>query len=252
MSNIVLPAIFAALLIVPTTLAQIEQQQPQQVGQTTLVVTQNSDGQGIRVIDRNTNRQLINTGDLQNNNQQENDDDDDEMDEQVVNGLLEWLENKKKKKKNKKDKDKEKKPLVLPTKRPKIEKKEIHIHINNHISKDHKHHKGKHQQHHKGKHHSGGHYEDYHDGHYEGHHDKHYQGKHSWPLLGHHYYDLDHYDDHYGGGYSHGGHDHGDEYGGYESKEIAKYAKNPTSNKKAGDTMPKKMTTATRDFRNKA
>lgn len=184
-------------------------------GRTTLVVSQNPNGNGFSVVDKSNNNQVINTNSEQ---QVDGNDEDDRMEEQVVSGLLEWLEEKKRKKREKKKKKKkgekeeeEKKPLV----EPKLEKKEIHIHINTHIKKE-EHKKKKH--HHEHKKHGG--YEDYHDGHYDhDSHDKHYQGKHSWPLLGHHY-NWD-YDYHSGHGDHYGGH-HGDDYG-HESNKVSKF-----------------------------
>ena len=177
------------------------------------MVSQSPDGDGIRVVDRQSNREIINT-----NREIQEDDEDDEAEEQVVQGLLEWLDKKKKKKKKEKGKGKKKdrQPLILPVVPEKHERKEIHIHINNHIKKydNHKKQQPKHKKH--------GGYEDYHEGHY-GHdyHDKHYQGKHSYPLLGHHLH-LDHYEA-YGGGHYGGQHDHHEDYSGYESKKVARY-----------------------------
>lgn len=189
----------------------------------TLVISQNANG-GIRVWDRATNRELVNTGSLQLTENEE--------DNSLVQGLLEWIEEKKRKKKEKKDKekkDKERQPLVYPVPVPvpvqpnqpyRQERKEIHIHINNHIKKQ------PHKKHHGGKHH---HYEHYHDGH--GAHDKFYHGKHPYPLLGHHmFFDhFDHFDHHHDGGgghHSHGHDHHDDEYSGYESRGVAQYAAN--------------------------
>lgn len=194
-------------------------------GRTTLVVSKNPNGDGYRVVDPNTNNQLINTSNqAQNYNNDDNDEDDDEMEQQVVNGLLDWLDKKKKKKRKDKDKIRPPRPTLQPYIRPeRHEKKVIHIHINNHIKKS-----GKHAQ---KKHHGGhyyGQYENYHDGHYDhDYHDKHYHGKHSWPLLSHHfnwdYYSMDHYGGHQGDHY-------GDDYGGYESKKVAKYVANNHKN----------------------
>lgn len=185
-------------------------------GQQTLIVSQNPSGQGIRVIDRSTNRQLVDTGNLQ---ELESDaDDEDGLDDRLVGGLLEWFEKlkekKRKKKQKKNDKQEDKQPIILPIRPEKHERKEIHIHINNHIKK-HDSHKKRPQHHHQQKKH--GHYEDYHEGHYD--HDKHFYGKHSFPLLGHHF-DLgndyhEHYGSHYGSGH--------DDYSGHESKKVASY-----------------------------
>lgn len=175
----------------------------QQQQRTSLIISQNGNGQ-IRVVDPSTNSsRVINTSELDNQTAEEEGD----LDEQVVRGLWEWLEEKKRKKK---DKNRRPKPLV----QPKIERKEIHIHINNTIKKKDDHHKKK------KKHHGDYHYESYHDaGHHYDYHDKHYHGKHSWPLLGHHYYGSDHdYHGHYGAGQHHyGGHD---DYSGYESQKV--------------------------------
>lgn len=184
---------------------QQQQQEPLDQQRTTLVVSPNANGQGVRVLDQSTGREVLNTN--QASGQQielEGDRDED----RIVSGLLEWLENKKKKKRP------QVLPVILPEPPHRQQPKIIHIHINNHIQKHpNKHHK----KHHNHKH---GHYEDYHGGHYD--HDKYYHGKHSWPLLSHHYnWDQDYYFGMSGlGGHGFGG-SGGDDYAGYESKQVA-------------------------------
>lgn len=206
------------------------------------MLSQNPNGQGVRVVDQNTGREVINT-----NSRQAELEGDGGVDDRVVSGLLEWLENKKKKKKP------EVVPIILPPPiqppiqpfqpiqpyqpmihpippppppphhhHNHIQPKIIHIHINNHPQK--------HQKKHNHNKHGG--YEDYHGGHYD--HDKHYHGKHSWPLLSHHYnWDQDYYfgmsGGHGGGG---GGHSAGDDYAGYESKQVASKVGAPSSSSK--------------------
>lgn len=232
------------VLLVGQYVHQSAGQQPQVVtsqqgrggtgGGQTLVISQNANG-GIRVVDRTTNRELVNTNNLQLNENNEAGEANENTG--LVAGLLEWIEEKKRKKK---EKEKEKQPIILPIPMPqplpqplplpyRKERKEIHIHINNHIRKDHGKKPHKQQHHHK----HGHHYEEYHDGHGDhGHHDKYYHGKHSYPLLGHHML-FDHYDHHDHSSGDHGqhsyGHDHqgggADDYSGYESRGVAQYMK---------------------------
>lgn len=207
-----------ALVLIPTCNGQ--QQQPDGQGGTTLVVSQDPNGNGINVVDRATNQQLVNTNQLEvNGNDQE---------ELVVAGLLEWLKKKKREKDEKKNQNKL--PIILPMPLPQPQpmpmplpmplphphqRKEIHIHINNHVKKDS--HKKKHHQHHK----HGYDFEDYHHGHDDhDYHDKHYYGKSSFPLLSHHI-SFDHYDQGWHGGV-HGGHSEHD-YSGYESQQKPQY-----------------------------
>lgn len=208
----------------------------QDTQRTTLVVSQNPNGAGIQVMDpNNNNRQLINTNSQQQLELEGQTGDEDASEEQVVRGLLEWLEEKKRKKKeNKKRRPLPiiqpilPMPLPLPPPLPHERPREIHIHINNHIKKK-EHHKKPHKKH--------GHYEDYHDGHYDhDYHDKHYSGKHSWPLLGHH---LNW--DHFGGHDHHGGDHHGgyDDYGGHESAKIEKSIKLPRSSLEQRQQQPR-------------
>jgi len=246
MKTITLSLILAFLgpsISVINTQSILQQQlrQLNQPNQQTLIVTPGQNGQGVRIIDRATNRQLIDTNNLAEGEEESlplNANEEAVSNNRLVAGLLDWLEKLKEKKRKKKEKEDEKQeqkqPIVIPVPVPaqpekqKQERKEIHIYINNHIKKQDKHHGHKQQQpkHDKHKHH--GHYEHYHEGHY--HNDKHYHGKHHFPLLGHHFDFGDYHHgghDHYGGGGDHQGepHDHhGDYYSAHESKTVDRFA----------------------------
>ena len=163
------------------------------------------------MIERSTNRQLVNT-----NNLREFEGDTgvgaEDLDECLVAGLLDWFEKLKEKFGKKKKNNNNNQPIILPVQPHRQERKEIHIHINNHMKKQPQH---KHKQ---------GHYEHYHEGHYQNdEHDKHYHGKHAFPLLGHHFGFGLGLLGHGGGGHHHDSDD--DYYSAYESKPVARVSK---------------------------